>query len=62
MAADEPKDKRRKTGGWVSNIIPLPEDPDAYAEDDSVKFHKPMEVSQQVPKNPWRSVHFLFKL
>ena len=51
MAADEPKDKRRKTGGWVSNIIPLPEDPDAYAEDDSVKFHKPMEVSQQVPNN-----------
>jgi len=39
----EPREKRRR-GGMVTNIIPLPEDPDAYAEDDCVKFHQPMEV------------------
>jgi hypothetical protein len=45
---DEPKDKLRKSGGWLTNIIPLPDDPEAYAEDDSVKFHKPMEVSEEL--------------
>jgi hypothetical protein len=45
--AEPRENKRRRVGGMVTNIIPLPEDPDAYVEDDSVKFHQPMEVRRR---------------
>jgi len=29
--------------GWVFDFAPYPEDPDAYVEDQAVRFHRPLE-------------------
>ena len=33
--------KRNKNGEWLMNIAPPPNDPDAYVEDQAVRFHRP---------------------
>lgn len=62
-AAEEPTGEaaRPRRGCWVTNIIPLPEDPEAYAEDDSVRFHRPMEVRQTIVFLSSKNGTFQFK-
>lgn len=38
--------EEKKSLGWVLNIAPPPDDPNAYEECQSVRFHKPAEVEK----------------
>ena len=45
---DEPAVKRSKDGEWTLNIAPPPSDPDAYVEDQAVRFHRPFKAKKSM--------------
>ncbi len=42
--------KRTKDGEWVLNVAPAPTDPDAYVEDQAVRFHRPFQAKTGTEK------------
>ena len=46
--ADEPVTKKSKDGEWTLYIAPPPTDPDAYVEDQAVRFHRPFKAKKSM--------------